>query len=177
LTDIYGIGSGMESVLHRAGILAVADLWASHRQRPSRRVWGGSEWRVLFHQMLHGVDIQPQSSRFRTQFGSSNIVLEPGNCEQGRGARGITRHHLFELKAAGALTPQGLLLSASGTASPLDGRFGKLVKRGFVSGKPATNGVSCWTVSKKLWSGMPTYKPLSVGGDAARSCSCAASST
>ena len=60
LQDIYGIGPRMEQRLHRAGILTVAELWNATPLR-LRRVWGGING-VLFHQMLHGVDIQPPSS-------------------------------------------------------------------------------------------------------------------
>jgi DNA polymerase-4 len=59
LQDIYGIGKRMEQRLHRAGIFTVAELWqASPFQL--RKVWGGVTG-LLFHQMLHGVDIQPPS--------------------------------------------------------------------------------------------------------------------
>jgi hypothetical protein len=40
-----------------------------------RRVWGGING-VLFHQMLHGVDIQPPSSRHSKSIGHQH-VLEP----------------------------------------------------------------------------------------------------
>ena len=39
LTDIYGIGSRMETRLNRAGIVSVADLWAAS-STTLRRVWG-----------------------------------------------------------------------------------------------------------------------------------------
>src|SRR5271169_3277780 len=57
LQEIYGIGERMEQRLHRAGILTVAQLWNA-TQFQLRRVWGGVNG-LLFHQMLHGVDIQP----------------------------------------------------------------------------------------------------------------------
>ena len=57
LQDIYGIGPRMEQRLRRAGILDVEQLWNAMPHR-LRRVWGGING-VLFHKMLHGVDIQP----------------------------------------------------------------------------------------------------------------------
>jgi DNA polymerase-4 len=62
LQDIYGIGARMEQRLHRAGILTVEQLWNAPPFQ-LRRVWGGING-VLFHQMLHGADIQPPSSRY-----------------------------------------------------------------------------------------------------------------
>jgi nucleotidyltransferase/DNA polymerase involved in DNA repair len=59
LQDIYGIGERMEQRLHRAGIFTVAELWQASPMR-LRRVWSGING-LLFHQMLHGVDIQPPS--------------------------------------------------------------------------------------------------------------------
>jgi DNA polymerase-4 len=74
LQDIYGIGNRMEQRLHRAGILNGEQLWNA---TPSqlRRVWGGVNG-LLFHQMLHGVDIQPPTSRYSKSIGHQH-VLEP----------------------------------------------------------------------------------------------------
>jgi hypothetical protein len=67
LQEIYGIGERMEQRLHRAGIFTVAELWQASPMR-LRRVWGGiNGW--LFHQMLHGIDTQPPSSRLRQKHG------------------------------------------------------------------------------------------------------------
>lgn len=74
LQDIYGIGPRMEQRLHRAGILTVAQLWNATPFQ-LRRVWSGVNG-LLFHQMLHGVDIQPPSSRFSKSIGHQH-VLEP----------------------------------------------------------------------------------------------------
>ena len=74
LQDIYGIGERMEQRLHRAGIRTVAQLWNATPFQ-LRRVWGGING-VLLHQMLHGVDIQPPSSRFSKSIGHQH-VLEP----------------------------------------------------------------------------------------------------
>jgi DNA polymerase IV len=57
LQDIYGIGRQMEQRPHRAGILNVDQLWKATPFQ-LRQVWGGING-LLFHQMLHGVDIQP----------------------------------------------------------------------------------------------------------------------
>ena len=74
LQDIYGIGARMEQRLHRAGILTVEQLWNATPFQ-LRRVWGGING-VLFHQMLHGADIQPPSSRYSKSIGHQH-VLEP----------------------------------------------------------------------------------------------------
>ena len=64
----------MEQRLHRAGIVNVEQLWNATPLR-LRRVWGGVNG-LLFHKMLHGVDIQPPSSRFSKSIGHQH-VLEP----------------------------------------------------------------------------------------------------
>jgi DNA polymerase-4 len=74
LQEIYGIGARMEQRLHRAGICTVAQLWKATPFQ-LRRVWGGVNG-LLFHQMLHAVDIQPPSSRFSKSIGHQH-VLEP----------------------------------------------------------------------------------------------------
>ena len=75
LQEMYGIGERMEQRLHhRAGILTVVQLWSATPFQ-LRRVWGGING-VMFHQMLHGVDIQPPSSRFSKSIGHQH-VLEP----------------------------------------------------------------------------------------------------
>ena len=63
LQDIYGIGARMEQRLHRAGIVNAEQLWKATPLQ-LRRVWGGING-VLFHQMLHGVDIQPPPPAIR----------------------------------------------------------------------------------------------------------------
>jgi nucleotidyltransferase/DNA polymerase involved in DNA repair len=84
LQDIYGIGVRMEQRLHRAGILTVAQLWNAPPFQ-LRRIWGGING-LLFHQMLHGVDIQPPTSRFSKSIGHQH-VLEPGAIVGGVGGR------------------------------------------------------------------------------------------
>jgi DNA polymerase IV len=90
LQEIYGIGERMEERLHRAGIFTVAELWRASPMR-LRRVWGGING-LLFHQMLHGVDIQPPSSRFAKSMGHQH-VLEP-ELRTNDGAANFARHLL-----------------------------------------------------------------------------------
>src|SRR5271169_2639220 len=90
LQDIYGIGKRMEERLHRAGILTVAQLWNATPFQ-LRRVWGGING-LLFHQMLHGVDIQPSSSRYSKSIGHQH-VLEP-DLRTNKGARSFAQHLL-----------------------------------------------------------------------------------
>jgi DNA polymerase IV len=90
LQDIYGIGARMEERLNRAGITTVAELWEATPFR-LRRVWGGING-LLFHQMLHGVDIQPPSSRFAKSMGHQH-VLEP-DLRTKDGAANFARHLL-----------------------------------------------------------------------------------
>ena len=54
------------------GIFTVAELWQASPMR-LRRVWGGING-LLFHQMLHGVDIQPPSSRFAKSMGHQHVL-------------------------------------------------------------------------------------------------------
>ena len=56
-----------------------------------RRMWGGING-VLFHQMLHGVDIQPPSSRFSKSIGHQH-VLEP-ELRTNNGAHDFAQHLL-----------------------------------------------------------------------------------
>ena len=90
LQEIYGIGERMEQRLHRAGILTVAQLWQATPFQ-LRRVWGGING-LLFHQMLHGVDIQPPSSRFSKSIGHQH-VLEP-ELRTTKGAHDFAQHLL-----------------------------------------------------------------------------------
>lgn len=90
LQDIYGIGRRMEERLHRAGILTVEQLWKATPFQ-LRRVWGGVNG-LLFRQMLHGVDIQPPSSRFSKSIGHQH-VLEP-ELRTKKGAPDFAQHLL-----------------------------------------------------------------------------------
>src|SRR5271170_1845392 len=90
LQEIYGIGARMEERLKRGGITSVAELWKATPHR-LRRVWGGING-LLFHQMLHGVDIQPPSSKFSKSMGHQH-VLEP-ELRTTKGAHDFAQHLL-----------------------------------------------------------------------------------
>src|SRR6202140_91353 len=90
LQDVYGIGARMEQRLNRAGISTVAQLWDATPFQ-LRRIWGGING-LLFHQMLHGVDIQPPSSRFSKSIGHQH-VLEP-ELRTKEGAHDFAQHLL-----------------------------------------------------------------------------------
>jgi DNA polymerase-4 len=155
LQEIYGIGKRMEERLRRAGISTVAELWQASPLR-LRRVWGGING-LLFHQMLHGVDIQPPSSRFAKSMGHQH-VLEP-DLRTRDGARNFSQHLLS--KAAERLRRGdyycrrlGLHLSwigdLGGWWNELD--FHETRDTGFLLA-----GLD------RLWTSVPRYKPLSVG--------------
>jgi len=88
LQEIYGIGPRMEQRLHRAGIVNVEQLWKATPFQ-LRRVWGGVNG-LLFHQMLHGVDIQPPTSRYSKSIGHQH-VLEP-DLRTKKGAHDFAQH-------------------------------------------------------------------------------------
>ena len=88
LQEIYGIGDRMKERLHHAGIFTVAELWEATPFR-LRRIWGGING-LLFHQMLHGVDIQPPSSRYSKSIGHQH-VLEP-ELRTSDGAKTFSQH-------------------------------------------------------------------------------------
>jgi DNA polymerase IV len=155
LQDIYGIGKRIEERLRRAGIGTVAELWAASPLQ-LRRVWGGING-LLFHQMLHGVDIQPPSSRFAKSMGHQH-VLEP-ELRTRNGAKSFSQHLLT--KAAERLRHGdyycrrlGLHLSwvgdLGGWWNEVD--FHETRDTGFLLA-----GLD------RLWTRVPRYKPLSVG--------------
>lgn len=155
LQEIYGIGARMEERLHRAGIFTVAELWQASPFR-LRRVWGGING-LLFHQMLHGVDIQPPSSRFAKSMGHQH-VLEP-ELRTNDGAANFARHLLT--KAAERLRRGdyfcrrlGLHLSWTGDLGGWwdEVSFNETRDTGFPLG-----------CLDQLWPRVPRYKPLSVG--------------
>jgi DNA polymerase IV len=155
LQEIYGIGARMEERLHRAGIFTVAELWQASPMR-LRRVWGGING-LLFHQMLHGVDIQPPSSRFAKSMGHQH-VLEP-ELRTNEGAANFARHLLT--KAAERLRRGdyfcrrlGLHLSWTGDLGGWwdEMSFNETRDTGFLIG-----------CLDQLWPRVPRYKPLSVG--------------
>jgi DNA polymerase-4 len=73
LQDIHGIGAQMEKRLNKGGVHSVADLWqASSAQL--RQIWGGING-VLFHQLLHGADLEPPSSPFAQSIGHQHVLI------------------------------------------------------------------------------------------------------
>src|ERR1700723_454282 len=151
LQEIYGIGQRMELRLKRAGIMTVSDLWDAPSAK-LRRVWGGVNG-VLFHQLLHGADLQPPSSPFAHSLGHQH-VLEPER-RTIEGARDYAHHHLN--KAAERLRHKdyycrrltvhlrwmGDLGSWSNQTS-----FRETRDTGFLLGR-----------LEQLWAGVPRYKP------------------
>ena len=155
LQEIYGIGERMEQRLYRAGIFSVDELWRASPMR-LRRVWGGING-LLFHQMLHGVDIQPPSSRFAKSMGHQH-VLEP-ELRTRDGAANFARHLLT--KAAERLRRGdyfcrrlGLHLSWTGDLGGWwdEVAFNETRDTGFLIG-----------CLDQLWPRVPGHKPLSVG--------------
>jgi DNA polymerase-4 len=155
LQEIYGIGARMEQRLKRAGISTVAQLWNATPFQ-LRRVWGGING-VLFHQMLHGVDIQPPSSRFSKSIGHQH-VLEP-ELRTTDGAKNFAQHLLT--KAAERLRRGDYYCSRLGAHLSWVGDLGgfwdetsfqETRDTGFLLGR-----------LDQLWLRVPSYKPLSVG--------------
>ena len=155
LQDVYGIGARMEERLNRAGISTVAQLWDATPFR-LRRIWGGING-LLFHQMLHGVDIQPPSSRFAKSMGHQH-VLEP-ELRTTEGAHEFARHLLT--KAAERLRRGdyycrrlGLHLSWLADLGSWwnEINFTETRDTGFLLRR-----------LDRLWSEVPAFKPLSVG--------------
>jgi DNA polymerase-4 len=155
LQDIYGIGARMEQRLHRAGILTVEQLWKATPFQ-LRRVWGGING-VLFHQMLHGVDIQPPSSRFSKSIGHQH-VLEP-DLRTKKGAHDFAQHLLT--KAAERLRRGDYYCRRLGVHLSWVGDLGgwwnetdfhETRDTGFLLSR-----------LEELWRRVPRYKALSVG--------------
>ena len=155
LQDIYGIGKRMEERLNRAGIHTVAELWNATPFR-LRRVWGGING-LLFHQMLHGVDIQPPSSRFSKSIGHQH-VLEP-ELRTAKGAHDFAQHLLT--KAAERLRRGDYYCRRLGAHLSWTGDLGgwwdetdfhETQDTGFLLAR-----------LDELWKRVPRTKPLSVG--------------
>jgi DNA polymerase IV len=155
LQEIYGIGRRIEERLRRAGIASVAELWQASPLR-LRQVWGGING-LLFHQMLHGVDIEPPSSRFAKSMGHQH-VLEP-ELRSKDGAKSFSTHLLT--KAAERLRQGdyycrrlGLHLSWVGDRGGWrdEVRFHETRDTGFLLAS-----------LDQLWPRVPGQKPLSVG--------------
>jgi DNA polymerase-4 len=144
----------MEQRLNRAGITTVAELWqASPLQL--RRVWGGING-LLFHQMLHGVDIQPPSSRFAKTIGHQH-VLEP-QLRSTEGARNFARHLLA--KAAERLRRGDYYCRRLGVLVSWVGDLGGWWDE--VSFHETRDTGFLLDRLEQLWHRVPHYKPLSV---------------
>jgi DNA polymerase-4 len=70
------------------GIVTVAQLWSATPLQ-LRRVWGGING-LLFHQVLHGVDMQPPSSRFSKSIGHQHVLEQVSRTN--RGAHDFAQH-------------------------------------------------------------------------------------
>jgi DNA polymerase-4 len=155
LQEIYGIGKRMGERINRAGIVNVEQLWTATPFQ-LRRVWGGING-LLFHQMLHGVDIQPPSSRFSKSIGHQH-VLEP-ELRTSKGAHDFAQHLLT--KAAERLRRGdnycrrlGVHLSWIGDLGGFweETDFHETQDTGFLLAR-----------LDELWRRVPRYKPLCVG--------------
>ena len=155
LQEIYGIGKRMAQRLNRAGIVNVEQLWKATPFQ-LRRVWGGING-LLFHQMLHGVDIQPPSSRFSKSIGHQH-VLEP-ELRTRKGAHDFAQHLLT--KAAERLRRGDYYCRRLGVHLSWIGDLGgwwdetdfhETQDTGFLLAR-----------LDELWKRVPRYKPLSVG--------------
>jgi DNA polymerase-4 len=155
LQEIYGIGARMEQRLNRAGIFTVAQLWNTTPFQ-LRRVWGGING-VLFHQMLHGVDIQPPSSRFSKSIGHQH-VLEP-ELRTTDGARNFAQHLLT--KAAERLRRGDYYCARLGVHLSWVGDLGGFWDE--ISFQETRETGFLLARLDQLWSRVPGYKPLSVG--------------
>ena len=155
LQDIYGIGARMEQRLHRAGILNVAQLWNATPFQ-LRRVWGGING-LLFHQMLHGVDIQPPSSRFSKSIGHQH-VLEP-ELRTRQGAHDFSQHLLT--KAAERLRRGDYYCRRLGVHLSWTGDLGGFWDETDLHETRDTGFLLARL--DELWQRVPRYKPLSVG--------------
>ena len=155
LQEIYGIGSRMEQRLHRAGILTVAQLWKATPFQ-LRRVWGGING-VLFHQMLHGVDIQPPTSRFSKSIGHQH-VLEP-DLRTKKGAHNFAQHLLTN--AAERLRRGDYYCRRLGVHLSWVGDLGGWWEETDFHETRDTGFLLARL--EELWQRVPRYKPLSVG--------------
>jgi DNA polymerase-4 len=155
LQEIYGIGARMEQRLHRAGIFTVAQLWNATPFQ-LRRVWGGING-VLFHQMLHGVDIQPPSSRYSKSIGHQH-VLEP-ELRTNKGARSFAQHLLT--KAAERLRRGDYYCRRLGVHLSWIGDLGGYWDE--ITFTETRDTGFLLARLEQLWKQVPRYKPLSVG--------------
>jgi DNA polymerase-4 len=155
LQDIYGIGPRMEARLNGAGIMTVADLWNASSLR-LRQIWGGING-VLFHQMLHGADLQPPSSPFARSLGHQH-VLEP-ELRTADGARQFSQHLLG--KAAERLRHRDYYCRRLGLHLRWLGDLGGWWNE--TSFQETRNTGFLLARLDEVWQSVPRYKPLSVG--------------
>lgn len=155
LQDIYGIGPRMEARLHRGGIFNVEDLWNAPSLR-LRQIWGGING-VLFHELLHGADLQPSSPPFAHSLGHQH-VLEP-ELRTAEGARQFAQHLLT--KAAERLRHQDYYCRRLGLHLRWLGDLGSWWNE--TSFQETRNTGFLLARLDELWQGMPQFKPLSVG--------------
>jgi DNA polymerase IV len=155
LQEIYGIGKRMEERLHRAGILTVAQLWNATPFQ-LRRVWGGING-LLFHQMLHGVDIQPPSSRYSKSIGHQH-VLEP-ELRSKKGAHDFAQHLLT--KAAERLRRGDYFCRRLGVHLSWTGDLGGFWEE--IDFHETRDTGFLLARLEQIWKRVPRHKPLSVG--------------
>jgi len=155
LTDICGIGRRMEQRMNRAGVYTVEQLLQTPRP-VMRRIWGGING-VLYHELLHGADLQFPSSK-QTHSISHQHVLEP-SLRTTAGARQFAQHLLA--KAAERLRNThyycrrlGVFLSWS---KELGGWYDETTFH------ETQNTDFLLTSLAKLWCAVPSYKPIKVG--------------
>ena len=155
LQDIYGIGSRMEERLNRGGVFTVADLWRASSSQ-LRQIWGGING-VLFHELLHGADLQPPSSEFAHSFGHQH-VLEP-QARTTEGARQYAQHLLT--KAAERLRHKDYYCRRLALHLRWMGDLGDWRNE---TSFPETQDTGFLLARlDELWQNVPAYKPMSVG--------------
>jgi DNA polymerase-4 len=111
---------------------------------------------LLFHQMLHGVDIQPPSSRFAKSMGHQH-VLEP-ELRTADGARSFSQHLLT--KAAERLRRGDYYCRRLGLHLSWVGDLGGFWDE--ISFNETRDTGSLLACLDRLWTGVPRTKPLSV---------------
>ena len=122
----------------------------------ARRVWGGING-LLFHQMLHGVDIQPPTSRFSKIIGHQH-VLEP-ELRTKKGAHDFAQHLLT--KAAERLRRGDYYCRRLGGHLSWVGDLGGWWEETDFHETRDTGFLLARL--EELWQRVPSYKPLSVG--------------
>jgi len=154
LQDIYGIGPGMEQRLNRVGIYDVSQLWQASSEK-LRRAWGGIHG-VLFHQMLHGADVQPSSSPHSKSMGHQH-VLEP-ELRTKEGARSFSFHLLS--KAAERLRRHDYYCKRLGLSLSWCGENGRWWDE--IGFHETADSAFLLARLANLWSSVPPFKPLAV---------------